>query len=482
MQLRKSILITFLSSNSSTLVFFGVTVVLARLLTPADIGVFSIAVVFINLVAVFRDFGVASYLVREPDLKAQQVRSALGLVLTTSWILAGGLYLGAAPIARFYGQPGIADVMQVLTLSFLLVPYASVLSALLMREMAAGKNAFVSAVSTAVYAATCITLATLGFGYMAMAWANVANLLTNIAAFIYVRPKGMVLLPSFRGWRGPVRFGGGAILGNLVTIGNNSVPDLVLGKLNGPHEVGLYSRASGFVGIFQQVAGPAINYNALPFIAQRHHAQEALGPLLARSTSYLTGLAWPAYAVAAVFAAEFIEVLYGAAWLEAAPLVALLCLGSAARAGYQVSHAALLAIGKPYIAAASAGAGLAARLILLLSLSWLGYGVDDLWFFVAVICVADIVTVPVPAWLMARHLGYPLAMSLGAQLASLKVATACLAGALVLQAVLPSEWPAIAVALMAAVFLAGIWAAAIVGFKHPLVAEGRRILAARQNP
>lgn len=475
MQLRRSVLITLLSSNLSTVVMFGVTVVLARLLTPEEIGVFSISVVFINLVAVFRDFGVGSYLVREKNLSVAQVRSALGLILAASWVLAAGLYASARPIARFYGQDGVAEVMHVLTFSFLLVPYAAVLSALLMRDMEAGKNAFVNGVSTVVYASTCITLALMDFGYMALAWANVANLLTNIACFWIVRPRGYVLRPSFRGWRAPIKFGSGAILGNLITVGNNSVPDLVLGKTGGAHAVGLFSRANGLVGIFQQVAGPAINYNALPFIAKNHHAQAPLAPLLSTATSYLTGLAWPAYAVAAVFAKELIEVLYGARWLEAAPLVVALCASAAVRAGYTLCQPALLAIDRPYQAALSGGAGLAARLLLMGVLVGSGAGAQNLLLFAIAISAADILSTPASAWLMARYLGYSLKASLAAHLSSLKVGISCLIGALLMQAALPADWPVLLRLVLAGASLAGLWLAALLVFHHPLRQELQRV-------
>ncbi len=480
MQLRRSVLITLLSSNSSTLVMFGVSVVMARLLSPAEIGVFSVAVVFINIVAVFRDFGIGSYLVREEHLTPAKVRSALGLVLCASWLLAIGLYFGSAPVAAFYGQSGIADVMRVLTLSFLLVPYAAVLSALLMRDMAAGKNAFVNAVSTLVFAGTCLGLAWLGFSYMAMAWANVANLLTNIICFLYVRPKGYVLVPLFSGWRHPMKFGTGAILGNLITTINQSIPDLVLGKVAGVRDVGLYSRANGLVGIFQQVAGPAVNYNALPFIAKNYHAKVPLGPMLATSSSYLTGLAWPAYIVAAVFAKELIEVLYGPQWLEAGPLVVVLCISAAMRTGYTLNQAALLAIDRPYVAAASSAANLVARLALLSLLFIPSLAAQNLLAFAIAISMADVISIPISAWLMSKYLGYSTKASLAAHRASLKVCTVCLAVALLARALLPTDWPAYVLLMAAAGLVLGVWLSTLRYFHHPLTAELKRIFNANQ--
>ncbi len=471
MQVRRSLYITFLSSNASALVMFALTIVLARLLTPDDIGVFSVTVVFINVVAVFRDFGAGPYLVREKELTPAKIRSVLGLLLVTSWVLAAGLVAAARPIADYYAQPAIADVLHVLTLSFLLVPYASVLSSLLMRDMQAGKTAMVGAASTGVYAATCLLLAWMDFGPLALAWANTANLATNILGFYLVRPAGTPLRPSFRGWREPMRFGRGAIAGNLLSVTHAALPDLILGKVQGTHEVGLYSRANGLVGLFQQVVGPAVSYNALPFIAQHHHASTPLAPLLARTTSYLTGLAWPSYLVIGVFADPIVRLLYGPAWVEAVPLVPILCVAAAVRIGYSLSQPALLAIGLPYLMALSVGVNLAARVALLW---WIGS--DDLGSFALALCIADVVSLPVPAWLMARYLGFSLRQSLTAHACSGAVTLACACSALLLRVWLPAGWPPIATVAVMSTVVGLVWLMAVFSLRHPLRDELQSLL------
>lgn len=471
MQVRRSLYITLLSSNASSVVMFALTLVLARLLSPADIGVFSVTVVFINIVAVFRDFGAGPYLVREKELTPAKIRSVLGLLLATSWVLAAVLVAASGPIARYYEQPAMADVLHVLTLSFLLVPYASVLSSLLMRDMQAGKTAIVNAASTAVYAATCLLLAWLDYGPLALAWANTANLLTNILGFYLLRPAGTPLTPSFRGWRDPMRFGRGAIAGNLLNVTHNALPDLVLGKVQSAHAVGLYSRANGLVGLFQQVVGPAVSYNALPVIAQHHHANAPLGPLLSRTTSYLTGLAWPAYLVIAVFAEPIVRLLYGAAWVQAVPLVPILCIAAAVRIGYSLSQPGLLAIGRPYLMALAVGSNLAARIVMLW---WLGS--NELWTFALALCIADVVSLPIPAWLMARHLGFPLRQSLSAHAASLAVTLACGGAAWLLHAWLPTTWPPIATVAVVSIVVGLTWLSAVSGLRHPLRDELLRLL------
>ena len=464
--LRRSLFITFFSTNAMTVVQFGVTLILARLLTPAEVGIFSITSVVIGLAAVFRDFGVSSYLQREKDLTPQKIRSALGLLLTTSWVLAAGIFLASDSIAKFYGQPGIAAVMRVLTISFVILPFASFFYSIMSRDLQAGKQAIVNAVGTVVYCVTCVTLAYRGYSYMSLAWANVANILATILVYIPFRPKGISFMPSLRGWRHPAAFGTGAILGNLINHIHASIPDLMLGKLSGPTSVGLYSRANGLVGIFQQIAGPTINYNALPYISANHHANIPLGPILSKATSYLTGFALPAFVVTAIFAREIIRVLYGANWIDAAPLVVVLCASFGLRIGYSLCQPAMAAIGRPYLSAIASGLAALARIALIFLL-----GARDVMTFAIALLIADLLTAPVPALLMAKYLGYSVRQSVGAHVPSLLVALVCAAVSLALEFCMPQAWPDVLRLVLVGVVLTPTWIASVLLLKHPLRAE-----------
>ena len=91
--LRQSLALTFLSSNGATAIQFVVTVVLARLLNPDEVGIYSVTAVMVSIAHLFRDFGVASYLQQEKDLTREKVGAAFGVLLTSSWVIAALVFL-----------------------------------------------------------------------------------------------------------------------------------------------------------------------------------------------------------------------------------------------------------------------------------------------------------------------------------------------------------------------------------------------------
>ena len=87
------------------------SIVIARLLTPDEMGVFALAMAATILISSLRNFGVGSYLIREEQLTDDKVRTAFGIWITVSWTLGVVVLSVRHYIAGLYDAPGIADVL-----------------------------------------------------------------------------------------------------------------------------------------------------------------------------------------------------------------------------------------------------------------------------------------------------------------------------------------------------------------------------------
>lgn len=396
---RKSLAVNFLSSSGATAVQFVVSLLVARILSPAEIGIYSIAVVLVNIAHVFRDFGVSTYLQREGELTTGKVRSALGVAYAIAWTIAACVFVGSGPLAAYFGYAEIEPVMRILAISFIFIPFSSVALALLLREFDAGKIAIGSFWGTLAHTATCLGLALAGFGASSLAWANLANILATGLAYVWLRPKNMAYLPRFREVDGVIRFGGGALLANLVKAANDAIPDVVLGKLGSARQVGLVSRANSTVHMFLYIAGSAMTFGSQTYLAQAHHARRSLEPLLHRAIALITGVGWPMLAVTVVAAPDVIVGLYGPKWIEAAPAVAPLALMTAIELMFYYSTNAFNAIGRPALASIPLLVTTLARILLGVAL-FSGSMVSFAWSLM----LATLATAPVWLLLHRRYL------------------------------------------------------------------------------
>lgn len=468
--LRRSLLITFCSSSGSAAVHFAVSLVLARLLSPHDIGVFSMTVVFVNIAHMFRDFGVATYVQREPDLTVAKMRSASGVMFVSAWSIALILYLLSGQLAAWFGEPGMESVMRVLALGFVVIPFGSITQSLLIRELAADKQAWIQLAGTVSYCVSCLGLASLGFGAISLAWANLINIIACVLVSIPLRPRGTPWLPSLRHWRSVVGFGAGTLAANCADAVNNALPDLLLGKLGSAHHVGLFSRANSTVSIFTHIAGATINYGAVAYLSRSHYKGEVLAPILQHATRLLTGIGWPAFAVTALVGADLVHALYGDGWRESVPAIAPLALAAAVSMLFQYVPAALTAIGRPYLSALPLLVLMAARIGFVL---WLFDG--SLYSFAWAICFATIASAPVMLWLQQHFLGMSVRKTLDAGLSSLAVTLACMAGCAALQMLLPASLPSLARLALLVPALAVVWYAALRLSGHVLLEEVHRL-------
>ena len=96
--------------------------IVSRLLTPAEVGVFSVALALIALVHMLRDFGVTELIIQERNLTDDVVRTVFTVNVALAWVLAAVVFGFSGLIGEFYGDPGVARVARALSLVFVLMP------------------------------------------------------------------------------------------------------------------------------------------------------------------------------------------------------------------------------------------------------------------------------------------------------------------------------------------------------------------------
>lgn len=85
---RKALGFSVLAQSSIQFISFITIAILARLLTPSEIGVFAVASSVAFLAIELRSLGVGQYLIREKEISHEKIRAATGLMMVASWGLA----------------------------------------------------------------------------------------------------------------------------------------------------------------------------------------------------------------------------------------------------------------------------------------------------------------------------------------------------------------------------------------------------------
>ena len=336
---------SFLTRYSAMFINFVATLFIARLLTPAEIGVFSVSASLVGIAQILRDFGVGNYLIQEKELTPEKIRSAFTVSLLMGVFLASCLLVLAEPAAIFYRSEEMRSVMRVLALSFLFIPLNSPALALLRRDLRFDLLMIVQIFSAIVSSSLSITLAYHDHGAISLAWGSFAGVLSSVLVTAVLRSSFSYWKPSLHAWRRVLSFGGYSTAASLVSEFGTSMPDFVVGRYISLGAVGYYSRASGVLSFFRQSIQAAVMPVALPAFSQRIRSGENPNIPYLQSVAIMTAMAWPIIGFLGLMAQPIIFLLYGRQWGAAVPVAQILCVANLIYYAFSLSGAILVGLG-----------------------------------------------------------------------------------------------------------------------------------------
>lgn len=325
--LRRSLLFSFMDRYAGIVIGLAMTMASARMLTPADFGVFAVGMSVIMLIDVLRDFGAGNYLVQLEVLERRAVRSAFTVSCIISCSCAAALALAAIPLGRFYGEPGVGHVVLVLSAGLLLNAFGTPSTAMLRRQMAFGQLAMINVASSLGQLGAVVLLASLGQGYMAMAWAGLVVVALRTLGANIARPMPWAFRPSLAGWRDVLSFGAWSTATGIVNIVHDTLPQLIIGRVLGMVPVGLLGRAQMVCQLPDKLIASALHPVILPALAEHARRGGSLKEPYLLGLSYMAAVHVPAMVCLALLAEPIVLILLGPQWGEVPPLVRLMAMG-----------------------------------------------------------------------------------------------------------------------------------------------------------
>lgn len=347
---------------------FAMGLVLARLLAPADFGVYAIAIAATAVLMHINDVGLIAATVQWRGKLEEMAPTAATLAVLSATGIYGVFYLAAPAFAEAAGNGAATPVVRLLALIIVIDGVTAVRSGALMRNFQQGRVVVANSAGLVANAAIAISLAVSGAGAFSFAWGQVAGaFVTGVFVFAFGR------VPMRYGFdrviaRRLMHFGIplAASLGVEAVVTN--IQFAVVGHLTGAIAVGFYLLAFNVASWAQTILGQAIRYVSVAgFSRLSEHHDEALSNGVQRSMPLMVTVVAPIVALTSVLAAPLVALLYGERWAPAAPVLHILVGLTLVRMVTGLSMDALM------------GAG-ATRATLWLNLGWAAVLVPTLWW------------------------------------------------------------------------------------------------------
>ncbi len=305
---------------------FIVSIVLARLLAPELFGTIALINVFIAILEVFVDSGLANSLIQKKDADDLDFSTVFFFNLGVCCVLYLGMFLAAPAIARFYRMPELISAIRVISLILVISGVKNVQQAYVSRTMQFKRFFFATLGGTIGAAVLGIWMAYAGYGL----WALIAQSLFNstVDTFILLitvkwHPKWMFSLERLKslfsyGWK--------LLASSLLDTGYNKLRQLVIGKLYTPASLAYFDKGGNFPAIIVNNINSSINSVLFPAMSSAQDNKEVVKSMTRRAITVSSYVMWPMMMGLAACAEPLVCLLLTDKWLPCVPFLRIFCI------------------------------------------------------------------------------------------------------------------------------------------------------------
>lgn len=299
-------------------------IALARLLTPADFGLYAIALSAMYFVMHVNDVGLIAATVQWRGRLAEMAPTATTLALVFSVLIYGLFWVAAPAFAGLAGSPEAAPLVRLLTTVILIDGLTAVRAASLLRSFRQDQITVANLAGLLVNATVAISLALNGAGPFSFVGGQVAGAVVT-GGFVLRLARVPWKVGFDRAIAGKLlQFGLPLALGLGVEAILLNIDYVIVGRVLGAVALGFYLLAFNVSSWAPGVISTAIRWVSVPSFSRLSENDDSLSPGVQRSITLLVTGVLPIGILLVVLAPSLVEFLYGARWAPAVPVLRFL--------------------------------------------------------------------------------------------------------------------------------------------------------------
>jgi O-antigen/teichoic acid export membrane protein len=320
------------------------SVVLARLIAPAEFGRAVIALLIANIASVLASHAFATLLIQQNEITDDDVRAAVALNVGIGLVLTVMVFALADPLSAATGG-GQTGLIRAMSPACLLAGLNAVPSAMLQRQLDFRRLSMIGVASLITQAVVSVALAIAGAGAAAIvAGALSAQVVSTVASLLAYR------LPRPRLRPGPARrltkFGAPTALSTLVFTGFQNVDYAVIGARLNTTQLAFYYRAFQYGVDYQRKVSQILADMAFPVFSRLEDRHE-VRLVRARMVRVHVAVIFPLLATYAALAPTLVPWLLGERWSPVVVPSQYLTVAGAVTTVLTGAGALLVALGRP---------------------------------------------------------------------------------------------------------------------------------------
>lgn len=302
---------------------------LSRLLSPTDYGLVGSLAIFIALGGMLTESGFTLALINKKELSQLDYSSVFWFNFSVSLLCYAILFAGAPLVARFYSAPELVALLRFQSVGFVMGGTATVPTAYLLRNLKVKERSRAQISAMLVSGVAGVACAWLKMGYWALAIQNVLYIAAWSVMLWAQAPLRLTFQFDFGCIRGLLPFSLKQLAVSFFNNVNNNFFPVILGRYYGMWPTGCYTQGSKWTNMGSQTIRGMIDSVGQPVLREANDGAERLQRVFGRMLRFTAFVSFPCMLGLGLVAPELIVLTITDKWLEAVPIMQILCVWGA---------------------------------------------------------------------------------------------------------------------------------------------------------
>ena len=303
------------------LVALIVQIILARLLSPEDYSVVGIISIFFAFCTVLITGGLNTALIQKKDADIEDYSTVLHVSMLLAGVLFVLMYFAAPWIADLYDKDILVPAIRIMSLTFFINAFTSVLGAYVSSNLQFKKSFFASLIGSVVSAAVGIGMAMNGFGPWALIAQQMTNAACNAATLYYMARLRFVLRISWDRFKQLFGYGSKIFVTSLISVAYDQINPLIIGLKFTTADLAYYTKGRSFPGLINSSVNDTLSAVLFPVLAK---VQDNMDDVLGVTRRYIkisSYIIFPAMVGFFAVAESFVLGVLTEKWLPIVPYI-----------------------------------------------------------------------------------------------------------------------------------------------------------------
>lgn len=322
------------------------SMVLARLITPSEMGVLGLTGLFFALANSLKEAGFGIALIRKQDRTDIDCCTVFWFNIAANIVVAVLFWIIAPWFASYFSIPDLKWITRISAAMMLVGAMQSVHHTLFIARRDFKTTTIVSVVTTLLGIPVTICLAYLGWSYWSMVISGVFTGVLSLAIFWVISPWKPKFRFSKQSFKEFFSFGYKLSLTGCVWQVYNEIIHFVIGKFYSPAQLAIYHRANHLAKLPETMLFQPLSSIMFPILSTIHDDTVRLNQVYKKYLRIcLMPMMWIMFTMVAS-ANSIIRLLYGSTWMECVSYLQVLCIGFSIVPLVLVNHSYLCVKGR----------------------------------------------------------------------------------------------------------------------------------------